>query len=79
MVFYLKISKMAKKDGLIAYSYTTADERSGSFTISKETDETQLISIADGEIELRFYSRAAHKIRQHWQRGELPEMAVWAS
>jgi hypothetical protein len=51
----------------------------GQFRINKQTGEVEIISLAERDADQRHFGRAAHKVKQHWEQGELPERTSWAA
>ncbi len=79
MAIHLDIRRTRITADSAEYTYGTVDVREGKFRILLTSGETQLIEATPGDIEQRLYLRAAHKIKQAWPEGNLPETAVWAS
>ena len=54
--------------------------QAGLLRIDKATGEVTLLRPLLGATNgAAHFERAAHKIRQYWRRGVLPEAAIWAS
>ena len=81
MAVLVDIKKLADADAYADYSFTVAEaSEAGILRIDKETGDVSLIRPMKGPATAdAHFHRAAHKIKQHWKQGGLPETAVWAS
>lgn len=79
MAVYIEILKIREDPVSVYYRYATTDDRSGVFSIDRETASLNLLEELPGDESGKLYARAAHKIVQHWKKGALPEKTCWAS
>lgn len=78
MAFYISITKTFEDPTVVRYRFE-GDGRIGSLTIAKATGEVALDAPVPGDENGHYFSRAAAKLRKHWNHGEFPEHTAWAS
>ena len=81
MAVLIDIKRLVEEDNHADYSFTVSEARQvGILRINRTTGEVSLVRPMEGpeSADVHFH-RAAHKIKQHWKQGSLPEAAVWAS
>jgi hypothetical protein len=76
---YISIRKINDSETDADYTFSLVDRTSGSLRINKATGDVKLLEPLPGDNEERLFARAAHKVRQHWSKGEFPESTSWAS
>jgi hypothetical protein len=76
---YIAIRKTDEDDGIACYSFGVAEDRTGRMQIDKATGQVRIVDPAPDDESLRISSRAARKLRQHWENGEYPASTCWAS
>ena len=81
MAVLIDIIRVDEDESHADYSFSAEGaSRPGVLRIDKATGEVSLVEAMVGPTNAdAHYHRAAHKIRQHWNEGRLPENAVWAS
>jgi hypothetical protein len=80
MAIYIEIKKVAESPDSAEYSFGLGAGPEGRLILRKATGEVELLSAHPDDSESKgFFSRAAHKVRSHWKKGELPELTCWAS
>lgn len=80
MAIYIEIRKV-REDGRSAdYSFALQGHNEGLLRLEKSTGKVELLHALSGDSpEKGIFERAAHKVRTHWRKGELPERTCWAS
>lgn len=73
----IDIERTGEDGSLIHYCYEHEGKR-GRLSIDKLSGETKLLEAASGEREGRLYHAAAHRVRQAWRTGALPNKLQWA-
>jgi hypothetical protein len=76
---YVAIRKVSENDSTATYSYGVEEDRTGCIQIDKKTGQVQIVDQAPNDEFSRIFSRAARKLRQHWEKGEYPASTCWAS
>jgi hypothetical protein len=79
MAVYIAIRKMNESDIVVTYSFGIGDDVTGCLEIDKATGQIRIVSQAPNDESSRLFSRAAQKLRQHWEKGEYPSTTCWAS
>lgn len=81
MAILIDITRIAETDSHADFRFTVSEaSEDGVLRIDKATGEVALIRPMQGpETAAVHFHRAAHKIKQHWKGGSLPEVATWAS
>ncbi len=76
---YIAIRKLIEQEGTVAYSFGISDDKMGRVEIDKSTGNVRLIVESADDPSSRLFARVAHKLRQHWDKGEYPAATCWAS
>lgn len=79
MAVYVHIRKQKEHDTYVEYSFGASEESSGLLRMDRSSGETTLVSPADNDQDDMAFMRASRKLKQHWMRGELPDVTCWAS
>jgi hypothetical protein len=80
MAVLVDIKRLSESEKHADYSFTVAEASApGILRIDKDTGAVSLVRHMLGTPSEAHFHRAAHKIREHWARGRLPETAVSAS
>lgn len=81
MAVLVDIKRLLEDNSHADYSFTVSEaSQAGVLRIDKATGEVSLVQPMEGSASAEaHFHRAAHKIKQHWKQGTLPETAVWAS
>jgi hypothetical protein len=74
MAFCITITKMHESSDQVVYVFEDGGKR-GRLHLDKKTGQATIIDSATPAID----TRAAMKLRQHWEAGEFPERANWQS
>ena len=61
------------------YAYGPSEEGMGRLRLDKTSGEISLLEVAPGDNDQALFTRAAWKIEEHWEEGQLPEETCWAS
>jgi hypothetical protein len=79
MAIYIAIRKIDESESGATYSFGLAEGSIGRIEIDKATGQVRVIEQAPNDESSRISSRAVHKLRQHWEKGEYPASTCWAS
>ena len=79
MAIYISIKKIEEDHISVVYEFSLTNGNPGRFKISKGTWDTTLLEPLPNDTDSRMFARAAHKIRKHLKKGEIPETTCWAS
>lgn len=79
MAVYISIRQTNDTTEFAEYSFSLSADRTGRLKINKTTGETELLESISNDEQNGLYSRAAHKVKKHWQNGDLPKETCWAS
>jgi hypothetical protein len=79
MAIYIAIRKLDEDDIRVAYSFGVAEDKTGRMEIDKGSGQVRVVHQAPDDESSHISSRAAHKLREHWQKGEYPASTCWAS
>ena len=79
MAIYISIKQTANEIDFVEYSFGNNENQLGKLRISKDSGEISLVESYSTDNEQGIYQRAAHKIKKHWESGELPKETCWAS
>ena len=79
MAMYIAIRKLNENDTMVCYSFGIEDNSTGRLEIDKASGQVRIVDQAPEDESSRISSRAAHKLRQHWEKGEYPDSTCWAS
>ena len=79
MAIYISIKQTANEIDFAEYSFGNNENQSGKLRINKDSGKVSLLNPDLSDHELGIYHRAAHKIKKHWESGELPKETCWAS
>lgn len=82
MAVIVDIQRIADEESFADYRFSLGADPTnyGILRIDKASGNVELLSAMPGNPNAEaHFSRAAHKIRQHWSRGLLPDTAMWAS
>ncbi len=75
----IAIRRVAGDGANVTYSYGTRGNTDGLVQIRRDTGEVVLTRASSDDEDGSLFSRVAHKLRKHWQAGDLPERTLWAS
>ena len=79
MAVYVHIRKQKQDEAYAEYSFGASEENSGLLRLDRLSGQTTLLVPAKNDIDNMAFMRASRKLKQHWMRGELPDMTCWAS
>ena len=79
MAIYLSIRQVEMTPAEAVYEFGTSDGPTGLLGICKETGNVELKKAIPGDNGKAHFARASHKLKKHWNSGELPEVTYWAS
>ena len=79
MAVYVLIRKTKDTSASAEYRFGPNEDSTGLLSIDKVTGRTTLLDGVPGDTRNMAYFRAAVKVIEHWERGELPEELCWAS
>lgn len=79
MAIYISIKQMTDGVDFAEYSFGNNENQLGKLRINKDSGEVCLVESYSTGNEKGIYQRAAHKIKKHWESGELPKETCWAS
>ncbi|NTX12028.1 hypothetical protein HUA76_14610 [Myxococcus sp. CA056] len=80
MAVYISIRKISENAETAEYAFGLDETAEGRLVMSKATGQVDLLSAHPADSESKgLFERAAHKVRSHWRKGELPDRTCWAS
>lgn len=80
MAIYIMIKKVSETDSQAEYVFGEDEKHLGKFVIDKLTGEVFVLTDAPGDESDFLLTRAVHKIRKFWKKGEnLPDIESWAT
>jgi hypothetical protein len=79
MAIYIAIRKIDENANTVDYTFGLSEGADGRLRLDKVSGQVSLLQAAPGDHQNRFYGRAAHKVRKHWEDGEIPDKTCWAS
>jgi len=79
MAIYISIRKVSESKEFAKYTFSTTDGREGVLSLSKDDGSVVLLTPMPGDVKKDYFARASHKIKKHWENGDLPEKTSWAS
>jgi hypothetical protein len=79
MALFIEIRKIQENDSSAEFAFGTSADREGRFSFQKTNGEAVLLRECPGDEARRLFARAAHKVKEHWKGGALPEQTCWAS
>jgi hypothetical protein len=80
LAVYIAIRKVSEGADSAEYAFGSNPEVEGRLVLWKSTGGVELLSAHPEDSEAKgLFSRAAHKVRSHWMKGELPDRTCWAS
>ncbi len=75
----LAITLITQTERAAEYEFATTEGRCGSLRLTLEAGTIELVNAMPGSEGEAHFARAAHKVRSHWRKGELPTRTCWAS
>lgn len=79
MAFYVLLLKESEDESSVIYSFGPHEEELGRLQLIKADGVVREIEPVPTENSEAFFTRAAVKLHQHWQKGHFPEKSCWAS
>ncbi len=79
MAIYISIKQINNEVDFAEYSFGNTENQLGKLRINKDSGEVSLVESYSNDSEKGLYQRAAHKIKKHWESGELPKETCRAS
>jgi hypothetical protein len=79
MGLLIDISKIEENLKEAVYGFSTPEGNSGKVSIHKDDGECFIIEEPSWDKESTLAIRALIKIKQHWRKGEFPDITCWAS
>jgi hypothetical protein len=76
---YIAIRKIREDENAALYSFGVDDVLIFRAEIVKKTGNVRAVEHRPGDASPRIFSRVAHKLRQHWEKGEYPDSTCWAT
>lgn len=79
MAFSIMIKKLSETETKVVYEFSDDVVGAGQLQLDKESGEVKEVIPAPKDETGRRFQRAAMKVAQHWQSGELPSETSWDS
>ena len=79
MGLYVLIRRVELTKDSADYAFGESETALGRVRIDRHTGEVTLVTPAPDDPNSVLFVRAAFKLRQHWNKGEVPETTCWAS
>ena len=81
-IYYVKLDKIDETASSVTYQFYSGFkdcEGVGIFEVDKETGGRKILKDIPGDINNALGDYAYRAILKHWQKGEFPDKACWAS
>ncbi len=79
MAIYIEIEKVKDVNDSVEYKFGLLNDNYGVLTINKTSGEVIMLEPMESDKKKNHFARAAHKVKQHWKEGKLPNKTCWAS
>lgn len=79
MAIYIAIRKLREDSESVIYTFGPDETRMGQLRLQKDSGDVSLLKPVAGDEKETFFSRAAYKVKRHWEEGRFPEVTCWAS
>jgi hypothetical protein len=79
MAFYVLLLKESEDESSVIYSFGPHEEKLGRLQSKKADGVAREIEPVPTDNSEAFFTRAAVKLHQYWQKGDFPEKSCWAS
>lgn len=78
MALSIHINKLSEDNKFVYYEYGSVGRKFGRIKIAKNSGDTILIELAEGDGGVQARA-ASHALILHWKKGEYPNETYWAS
>ncbi len=79
MAIYINIRKEEVKKNEVIYTYTVNALPPGLLSLNLENGEISQVKKIESDNDKILFARAAHKVKKAFEKGEIPDVLVWAS
>lgn len=79
MAIYIAIRKVREDAESAEFEFGPEEPLQGKMRLDKRSGAVTILTPLQGDNEGRASGRAVRKIKQHWEKGEVPNETCWAS